>query len=237
MAESQSTRGIARILVDLNNNPIVVVTGDPSTGFEGGLPAMGLFRPFGPASPADSDGDWAPFSMDGDGAVYVKIVGTVSTSSSSTTGGRPLLFYYDPGNPFPLFPVFGDTEYQWAGTANGAGHVNLRDAAGAEVGTNDSPLRVSGYRGSKTDRSGTTHGTPNTSSQVMAANADRRSLFIQNVSDTTLWIRFGAAANQDQPSIKLLPNSVYWEEGLDVDPDALNVICSAASKSYTAWEK
>lgn len=166
----------------------------------------------------------------------VEVTVTNSVAQSGTSNGRPLVFYYDPAGF--TFPVFPETEFQARAGQYGAQHVQLRDeTTGSELGVNSSPLRIAGYRGTKTNRSGSTSGSAGTSTQVMAANTSRRSLFFQNVSDTTLWIRFGASATQDQPSIKLLPNSVYWEEGLDVDTDSVHVVCSASSKSYTAYEK
>lgn len=95
-------------------------------------------------------------------------------------------------------------------------------------------------QGSFTDRSGTTSGTINTSTQVAAANSSRRYFLFQNVSDTDMWINFGTAATTDQPSIKV-PTGAVWgnpfvlEAGF-VSTEAVNVICSAASKKYTCKE-
>lgn len=90
--------------------------------------------------------------------------------------------------------------------------------------------------GALTNRSGTTHASADTSSQVMASNASRKYLFFKNVSDTVMWINFTAAAVKDQPSFSILPGETFTMEGSFVSTEALNVICEASAKSYCAKE-
>lgn len=96
----------------------------------------------------------------------------------------------------------------------------------------------SGYKvptgGVLTDASGTTSGTPNTSTQIMAANSFRKYLLIQNVSSNTIWINFTSAATTTQPSVELLPGGSLVQESGFVSGEAINVISSVASQAYTA---
>lgn len=71
-------------------------------------------------------------------------------------------------------------------------------------------------RSDLTDASGTLT-TGGTSKQALAANTSRTYLLIQNPSEEDdLWVDFGVAAVQDQPSILLLPRSgaLVFEQGL-----------------------
>ena len=87
-------------------------------------------------------------------------------------------------------------------------------------------------RGSLTDRS-VSVGT--SSAQVMAANGSRNYLFIQNISDTAIWINFGTAAVTDSPSIKINPNDIYSPIPC-VTTDALNAISTLSGKKLVAKE-
>lgn len=91
----------------------------------------------------------------------------------------------------------------------------------------------SGGSGALTDHSGEIEEV-DTSQLLMAANPNRRYLFIQNVGADDLWIDiFGNAAVKDQPSIKLPPNSYYCEPF--VSTAAIHAI-SASTIHYTAME-
>ena len=85
-----------------------------------------------------------------------------------------------------------------------------------------------------TDRSGTT--TATTSVTVMAANASRQYVFFQNVSDTDMWIDFGTAATNNQPSMKITPGSSFVMEGSVINTSSVLVYCTASSKAFTAKE-
>jgi hypothetical protein len=86
------------------------------------------------AIPVDSAGN--PLGHTGGDPITVE----VTNQQAQSADARPLLFFYDAGSD--PFPVAGDTEYQWAGTPNGAAHVNLRNNDGDEVGTVADPLQV-----------------------------------------------------------------------------------------------
>jgi len=89
--------------------------------------------------------------------------------------------------------------------------------------------------GPVTKTRGTTSSTANTSaaapSPLNATNNDRRYLFIQNISDTDMYVNFGAAATTDDLLISKNGGGIVFESGF-VPTDSVNVICSAASKKY-----
>lgn len=89
--------------------------------------------------------------------------------------------------------------------------------------------------GSLTDRSGTT-AVANTSQQIMAANPNRKYLIIENVSSGDLWFNFGVAANQTQPSLKLLFNGSFVMESNFISTESVHVVAATAGKAYTAKE-
>lgn len=98
--------------------------------------------------------------------------------------------------------------------------------------------RVPNVQGTLTDRSGSTSGTPSTSTQVMAANEDRRYLLFQNISDTDMWVNFTSAAAASTAGSYLVPaNGGSLEMGeAFITTQALNVLCTAATKAYTCKE-
>jgi hypothetical protein len=97
------------------------------------------------------------------------------------------------------------------------------------------PLQVEAAPGTLTDGSGSTSGTPSTSTQVFAANAARRYFFIQNLSSTTpIWINFTTAATASEPSIELIANAAFVMESTYVSSEAINVISTGTSIAFTA---
>src|SRR4051812_40705374 len=69
-------------------------------------------------------------------------------------------------------------------------------------------IQDDGLTSALTDRSGTIT-TGAAAQQVMAANAKRRLIIFQNVSDTDMWINIGATATAGAGSIKIIPG-FYW---------------------------
>lgn len=84
-------------------------------------------------------------------------------------------------------------------------------------------------------RRGTTSSTANTSSTAPAPNnalnISRKYLLFQNISDTDMYINFGAAATTDDLLVPKNGGGIVFESGF-VPTDSVNVICSAASKKY-----
>lgn len=96
-------------------------------------------------------------------------------------------------------------------------------------------VRIAPHHVAFTDRSGTI--TTGASAQEAAPeNLNRRLLFVQNVSDTNLWVNVGAAAVANQPSILLVPNAMLqW--GPDVVPTgAVSVIGATTGKAFVCKE-
>lgn len=91
-------------------------------------------------------------------------------------------------------------------------------------------------QGTLTDRSGTiTAG--DTAQTLAAANATRKYLLIQNVSDTAMWINFTTTAVKDSPSLLLEPNggSLVMESGF-VSTELVSIICATTGKKFSAKE-
>jgi hypothetical protein len=70
----------------------------------------------------------------------------------------------------------------------------------------------------------------------MAANTSRKYLFIQNVSDTTMWCNFTTAAVADQPSFQLITGASFTMEGTAITTEAVSCIGATTGKSFTAKE-
>jgi hypothetical protein len=96
---------------------------------------------------------------------------------------------------------------------------------------------VAPNRSTTTDASGSiTAG--GTSQQILAANTSRTFLFIQNHSTEILWVRFGAAANTDQPSYAIPPNEgTLTMRPLEfIDTRTVNIIGATTGSKFTAKE-
>lgn len=87
-----------------------------------------------------------------------------------------------------------------------------------------------------TDRSGSV-ATGGTAQQVAAANPGRRYLLIQNVSDTAMWVNFGAVAVATQPSFLIAASggSLVFE-GSFVPTGLVSVFGATTGKAYTIKE-
>jgi len=124
----------------------------------------------------------------------------------------------------------------------GAAHVQLvklvdgTDGATGRIPGDANGLHVQPGKGSFTDGS-TTITTGGTSQQVFAANAARRFLLVQNISDTKMFLNFGSAATTGAGSILLAPNggSVVMDAGFVTD-QTVNILCATAGKAFTAKE-
>jgi len=101
----------------------------------------------------------------------------------------------------------------------------------ANTASNSTAVNIAPRNGAVTVTAGTTSGTANTSAQALASSSTRRYLLIQNISDTDMYFNFGAAATTSHLLVKSGGAEITFETGF-VPTDAVNVICSAASKSY-----
>jgi hypothetical protein len=89
--------------------------------------------------------------------------------------------------------------------------------------------------GALTDRSGaiTAGGT---SQQVAAAKTNRAYLLFQNISDTAMWLNFGAAATADNNSIFLNSQGSMLFSGSFIPSDSVNVLCATTGKKFVCKE-
>jgi hypothetical protein len=90
-------------------------------------------------------------------------------------------------------------------------------------------------RGTLTNRSGSIT-TGGTSQQLAASNAARLYLFVQNIAGENLWINFGTAAVQDQPSVRLQPGDSFVMEAAFIDNEAVNIIGATTGSKFVAKE-
>jgi hypothetical protein len=117
--------------------------------------------------------------------------------------------------------------YASTGTA-GTPSSDVISVQGISGGT---PLPVRPRNSAVTVTTGTTSATPSTSAQALASSTSRQYLLIQNISDTDMYFNFGATATTSNMLITKSGGGIVFESGF-VPTDSVNVICSAASKSY-----
>lgn len=91
--------------------------------------------------------------------------------------------------------------------------------------------------GSLSDSSGSTSVTANTSTLLMAANLNRKYLFIQNIDDASIWINFGGAANNTPGNILITGGGSFVLEGSAITTQSIYVFSEGKSIPYTAKEK
>jgi hypothetical protein len=120
----------------------------------------------------------------------------------------------------------GSTQFSGASTV---------DISNASVGITATTVTVNndGLSSPLTDGSGTI-ATANTSQTALAANATRKYLLFQNISDTDMFINFGAAATTGAGSLWIqgLGGSIVFED-FACPTDAVNVLCAVSGKAYT----
>lgn len=86
--------------------------------------------------------------------------------------------------------------------------------------------------GTIADFSGSSTGA---SQKVLDANTSRRYLVVQNISDTTMWLNFGATATADD-SVQLLPGGSATFNGAWVPGDEVHLLCSTSGKKFVCKE-
>lgn len=70
--------------------------------------------------------------------------------------------------------------------------------------------------------------------QAVAASSDRNWLYIQNVSDTTMYVGFGVVALASQPSIQLAAGaSITFVRTTFMPTGAISVIGATTGKGFT----
>jgi hypothetical protein len=130
-----------------------------------------------------------------------------------------------------------NTQIQGGGntaTVTAASALKVDGSAVTQPVSGSGSFTTIGANGTLTDNSGTTSGTANTSTQIMASNSTRKYLVIQNVGTATIWINFTTAATTNQPSIELSQGASFSMDSNFVSTEAINVISATASVAYTA---
>lgn len=161
---------------------------------------------------------------------------------STNTDGEPVVAQptHDDLNANANLQV-GDTDVADANPvpvsdAGGSVTVDATDLDIRDLDAATDSATIQGTQGSLTDGSGTID-TGGTSQQVFAANANRVYLFIQNNSIETLWIQFGGAAVEDQPSIQLpASGDGFTMESNFVSTESVEIIGASAGSEFTAKE-
>jgi hypothetical protein len=154
---------------------------------------------------------------------------TANTSLSNIDGKLPSLSSGRVPVTLSSAGTNGSTAPTTANLYGGTDGTNLRAISvdsGGVANVNARPRN-----GAITRTTGSTSATPNTSAQALASDTNRRYLLIQNISDTDMYFNFGATATTDNLFIAKNGSGIVFETGY-VPTDAVNVICSAASKKY-----
>lgn len=114
--------------------------------------------------------------------------------------------------------------------------VYAPDPTGTSGGASET-VNVAPLRGTFTDRSGSV-ATGGTSQQVAATNTSRNYILVQNISSGDLWVNFGVAAVQDQPSIKVTSglSIEYGAAGGFIPTGAVNVVGATTGQKFAAKE-
>jgi hypothetical protein len=113
------------------------------------------------------------------------------------------------------------------------------DSTGAETNPVNSDtfgnlqVVVNAGKGTLTDRSGT---ATSASTQIMAANASREYIFIQNTGSKIIWFNFTTAAVAASPSIQLAAGSVFTMENSFISTEAIFIISASLTSTFTAKE-
>lgn len=92
----------------------------------------------------------------------------------------------------------------------------------------------SGQYPSLIDKSGSIL-TGGVSQKVADKNPSRGCLIVQNISDTTMYVNFGASATADD-SIQLLPGGSITFNGAWVPGDEVHLLCSTSGKKFVCKE-
>ena len=177
------------------------------------------------------------YSVDGGYAVgltsYSQAANSTATIADASGMSNSDLFnvVYDDGNNFDPVRVFDSTGAALTYASTGTAGTPASDVISVQGISGGTPLPVRPRNAAVTVTAGTTSGTANTSAQALASSSTRQYLLIQNISDTDMYFNFGAAATTSHMLLKSGGAGITFESGF-VPTDAVNVICSAASKSY-----
>lgn len=182
-----------------------------------------------PATPAS--GDTYDIRIFGSRVINIESVGGTSQTGADWT---------------PLFQAIAD-----ALAADGAAVPSKTLQIGGSDGTDLRALLMDALgrpiitaTGTLTDGSGSI-AAAGTSQQVFAAKTDRRYFIVQNPASASsqgiataepLFVNFGAAATETEPSIELSPGDIFAMEDGFIDTEAINVIAATVGHKFTSKE-
>lgn len=198
---------LGSILLDLTNGTQVTsVNNFPAT------------QPVSGTVAATQSGTWNITNISG----TVSLPTGASTSALQTTGNTSLA------------TIATNTTGASTATLQTTGNTSLASIL-ADMTNGTQIAIVEPRNGTLTDNSGTTSGTPSTSTTVMAINSSRRYLLIENVSTTaTVWVNFTSAATAANGSYELLPGGSLVQESGFVSTELVTILSTTASVPYTA---
>jgi len=168
----------------------------------------------------------------------------MSTPQDINVMGIVRLAYTDAsGNPVLVSPSSGlpggggstvggtaPTSVTVTGYSDASGNTQIDSDATPHPVTSNTP------RGTYTDRSGTVT-TGGSSQQIMAVNANRKSIIIENpiAATETLFFNFTSAASTTSASIGLAPGGIYSPTNF-ISTEAINVTATTTGHAFVAKE-
>jgi hypothetical protein len=228
-------------------NPVIRGEISPGVYTNVAVDATGQVKTLGTAAPVTTSGSKTGGTAAADssleGGIYNTTLPTLTNGQQAAiqfgTRGSQMMQLMFPDSVTPVGVIAAGVDTAANATINalstrGYSMVFNGTSWDRQVGTTAGTATIAS-KGTFTNRSGTIT-TGGTSQQIMAANAVRRYLFIQNVSDTVMWCNFTTAANTDQPSIQIAVGASFIMEGNAVTTEAVNCIGAVTGKSFTSKE-
>ena len=102
--------------------------------------------------------------------------------------------------------------------------------------TETQPVKAQGERGAVIEAGTQAITLGGTSQEIFPANATRKYLFIQNLSDENLFVRFGNVATAGSGSIKIKPDLAFIMECNFISNQSVNIISATTGKIFTALQ-
>lgn len=185
-------------------------------------------------------GSGVTFAMDGS-TDNVNWVNAIATCVGVVGGATPVSMFYSGANyrfiRVRVVTGIAATTISYVDMCGSQGSNNSQIAitSALPAGSNNIGL-VSASQGSLTNRSGSTSGTPGTSTTVMSSNASRKYLLLQNLDATSSeTFNFTSAADTSN-SILLAPGQSFVMEGFFISVEAITVQSAGTSVKYCAKE-
>lgn len=212
-------------LIDLSINPTSTNSVTASLACEGNNTYSAIVN-------QGAGGSAVNFAMDGsdDNSNWVS---AIATCTGVVGGATPVAMYYSGVNyRFIRVRVVTGVAATTISYVSLSGSMGAHDANPVVTGT----VTANPVVGALTNRSGSTSGTPSTSTTLMSSNASRKYLAIQNLDGTTaIFINFTSAADATN-SFQLAAGQAYVMEGSFVSTEAITVFSTGTSIKYAAKE-